>query len=320
VLRGARQTGKTHLLSEFGRSHFRAVHRIDFQEDPAACTLFAGALTPRRLVSAIELYLDTDIDLGTDLLFLDELQDCPRALTSLKFFCEQLPELAVCSAGSLLGVVHAESSFPVGKVHFLDLHPLSFLEFGAAVGEGRRVEYLQSLTTEDRIPDAVHATLMELVRCYFVVGGMPEAVNAYAALRDHPRRGFEAARTAQRDLVDAYVRDFAKYADAVRTDRILAVFEGLPAQLAKANKKFIPTQVRPGTRHATFQSAVDWLVAAGLVHRVPIANSGELPFSAFTVPNRFKLYPLDVGLLGRCGRPSDQVMCVPAGRVQGATP
>lgn len=297
VLRGARQVGKTHLLTEFGQTAFRALHVLNFQSDPAAASLFEGNLTPARLLQRIELYLDVDIDISEDLLFLDEIQDCPRALTSLKFFAEQLPQLAVASAGSLLGVVHSESAFPVGKVSFLDLRPLSFYEFLDAVGQARTLAYLQELTLGEAIPDAIHEQLTHWVRCYTVVGGMPASVLAFVA-GGALHRGFDGARTVQRDLLDAYTRDFAKYTDHRRTDRIQQVFEHIPAMLSRESRKFVPSAIRKGSRHATYESAIDWLVNAGLVHRVSICNSGELPFAAHTRSNRFKLYLVDVGLLG----------------------
>ena len=298
VLRGVRQTGKSFSLREFGVQYFQNYHLVNFQEDPDFNSIFAGSLTPARIIEALELLLNRNINPATDLLILDEIQDCPRAITSLKYFYENMPDLAICCAGSLLGVVHSDSPFPVGKVTFLDLHPLSFKEFLSALAEDRVLDYLQNLNSTSTIPDVIHKQCLQLLREYFVVGGMPEVVNLYQQQREHRHLAFADVRAKQRDLLDAYIRDFAKYADTVRADRILAVFNAIPAQLAKDNRRFIAAKVIDKGRYSKLQTAIDWLTGAGLAVKVPIANSGELPFAAFTQENRFKLYFFDTGLLG----------------------
>ncbi len=298
VLRGARQTGKTHALTALGEQYFSACHALNFQESPELARLFEGSLSPTSIIESIEFFLDTNINIQTDLLIFDEIQDCPSALTSLKYFCEKMPELALCCAGSLLGVVHTEASFPVGKVTFLDLYPLSFAEFLGAVGEDRMLSFVKNVHRQTQIPALVHEKLLGLLKEYLIVGGLPEVVDVYRHARTHRREAFELVRARQQDLLNAYVRDFAKYADVVRSDRILSVFSSIPAQLAKENKKFVTSKVISGGRYSTLQSAIDWLEGAGLVIKVPIANAGELPFSAFTQENRFKLYFFDTGLLG----------------------
>ncbi len=302
VLRGARQTGKSYALMEFGKQHFPACHVLNFQEDPGLDTLFQGSLSPTGIIQSLEFFLETDINTQTDLVIFDEIQDCPRALTSIKYFCEKMPELALCCAGSLLGLVHSEDSFPVGKATFLDLYPLSFMEFLGAIDETRMLTFLQNIDQDTRIPELIHASLLDLLKEYFIVGGLPEVVDVYRRNREYRRAAFEQARACQQDLLDAYVRDFAKYADSVRADRILAVFSAIPAQLAKENKKFMPSGVIAAGSYSALQSAIDWLAGAGLVIKTPIANSGELPFSTFTRENRFKLYIFDTGLLGALAR------------------
>ncbi|MCF6217097.1 MAG: AAA family ATPase [Emcibacter sp.] len=298
ILRGARQVGKSHALASFGKQNFAACHMLNFQENPELGSLFDGPLSPKSLIESIEILLDCSIDLQNDLVIFDEIQDCPRALTSLKYFCEKMPELAICCAGSLLGVVHSEEPFPVGKATFVDLYPLSFEEFLGAIGETRLLAYLQKVEPQTRIPEAIHNNLLGLLKEYFIVGGLPEVVGIYRQQRAHRREAFEQVRKLQLDLLDAYVRDFAKYADNVRSSRILAVFSAIPAQLARENKKFVASKAMPGGRYSNLQSAIDWLEGAGLIIKVPITNSGELPFSAFTKENRFKLYFFDTGLLG----------------------
>lgn len=304
VLRGARQTGKSHALMAFGKDNFTACHCLNFQENPELSSLFEGALSPAGLIEALEFFLDTNINIQTDLVIFDEIQDCPRALTSVKYFCEKMPELALCCAGSLLGVTHTESSFPVGKVTFLHLYPLSFTEFLQALNEGRSLKFINDINQQSQISELIHERLLDLLKEYLIVGGLPEVVDIYRQNRSahthHStrREAFKLVRKRQQDLLSAYSQDFAKYANGTRSDRILAVFSSIPAQLAKENKKFASSAVMPGGRYSNLQSAIDWLEGAGLVIKVPIANTGELPFSAFTQENRFKLYFFDTGLLG----------------------
>ena len=298
ILRGTRQVGKSYALEQFGQMHFAQHHVVNFQENLSLHGLFDKALSPADIVQGLEFALDRSINPEQDLLIFDEIQDCPRALTSLKYFYEQMPQLALCCAGSLLGVVQSRSPFPVGKVNFLDLYPLSFQEFLGALDEQRALAYLQGLHQDSHIPAPLHEQLLDLLKKYWIVGGMPEVVDAYRQQRTQRKAAFADVRTRQQDLLDAYVRDFAKYAESARADRILAVLNSLPAQLARENKKFQPAKVIAGGRYSNLQSAIDWLTGAGLVIKVPIANAGELPFSAFTQENRFKLYFFDTGLLG----------------------
>lgn len=312
VLRGARQTGKSHALMAFGEDNFAACHCLNFQENPELASLFEGALSPEGIIEALEFFLDTSINVQTDLIIFDEIQDCPRALTSVKYFCEKMPELALCCAGSLLGVIHTESSFPVGKVTFLDLYPLSFAEFLRAIDEERSFKFIQNLDQQSQISELIHERLLGFLKEYLIVGGLPEIVDIYRQYRSERRKAFDLARSRQQDLLSAYSQDFAKYANGIRSDRILAVFSSIPAQLAKENKKFVSSTVVSGGRYSNLQSAIDWLEGAGLVIKVPIANTGELPFSAFTQENRFKLYFFDTGLLGALAQLSATALYIEA--------
>lgn len=301
ILKGARQTGKTYLLTQFGNNEFEHLHYVNFQKNRELHEIFTGNLTPARLLELLEFVLDASIDIHKDILFFDEVQDCPRALTSLKYFCEELPELALVCAGSLLGVVHSESAFPVGKVSFLNLYPMSLEEFLEALGEERSLQIISELTSSDSIPFVVHKHLMEMVKEYMVVGGMPEVVSLYKDMRENRNNAFKQVRSKQNELITAYMGDFSKYSGKVRANEIVAVFESIPAQLAKENKKYISSQVIPGGRFSKLSSSIDWLTGAGLIYKVKITNSGELPFSGFTKENRFKLYFFDSGLLGALG-------------------
>jgi len=301
ILKGARQVGKTYLLNKFGMEEFQKIHYLNFQKNKELGEIFDGNLSPVRILELIEFILDSSIDKEKDVVFFDEIQDCPRALTSLKYFYEDMPELALVCAGSLLGVVHSDSAFPVGKVSFLNLYPMSFKEFLLALGDSKGLKFITDITKKDKIPLIVHNHFMEILKEYFIVGGMPEVVSLYIQNRKNKNFGFEKVRAKQDELITAYMGDFSKYSGKVKSSEIVSLFEAIPAQLAKENKKFISSKVISGGRFSKLRSSIDWLVGAGLIIKVKIANSGELPFSAFTMENRFKLYLFDIGLLGALG-------------------
>lgn len=301
ILKGARQVGKTYLLLEFGKNEFRKIHYLNFQKNKELSKIFEGDLSPKKILELVEFVIDSSIDIDRDVVFFDEIQDCPGALTSLKYFCEDMPKLALICAGSLLGVVHSDSPFPVGKVSFLNLYPMSFKEFLIALGDTRSLKFIADITKKDNIPLIVHNHFMEILKEYFIVGGMPEVVSLYIQNRENKNSGFEKVRAKQNELITAYMGDFSKYSGKVKSSEIVSLFEAIPAQLAKENKKFISSKVISGGRFSKLRSSIDWLTGAGLVIKVKIVNSGELPFSAFTSENRFKLYLFDVGLLGALG-------------------
>jgi predicted AAA+ superfamily ATPase len=221
-----------------------------------------------------------------------------------------MPQLAVCCAGSLLGVVHPKEPFPVGKVTFLHLHPLSYGEFIQARDAAAFTAWSQ-ITRRSAVPGVVHERLMSLLREYLVVGGMPEVVATCVAQPPAGLRTFELVRRKQQDLLTAYMGDFSKYAEAVRGQEIVALFESIPSQLSRENKRFRPSQALAGGRFSRLKNALDWLVGAGIAHKVHVANSAELPFSAFTQENRLKLYLLDVGLLGALARLAPAALMAP---------
>ena len=298
VLLGARQVGKTYALKAFGKLQFRATHYLNFQERPELNEIFTGNLSAEKLLQGISFALDAPISPQEDLLILDEIQDCPGALTSLKYFCENLPQLAVCAAGSLLGVSFPSAPFPVGKVEFLQLHPMTFQEFLAAC-DPKGFRAFQQISTRDVPTDLVHRHLMASYREYLVVGGLPEVVALHATQKGNAAvDSFAAVREKQNALLSAYFRDIAKYCGKVNASSITAVLESIPRQLAREHKKFVATVVAPDTRFSRLQSAVDWLVHAGLLLRTSIVNSAEIPFAAFASPGAYKLYLFDVGLLG----------------------
>jgi len=313
ILRGTRQTGKTYLLCDFGQNEFRKVHHVNFQKDPKSGKMFSQSLSPSAILEALEFYLDSRINIDEDLLFFDEIQDCPKALTSLKYFYEDLPQMAVVCAGSLLGVSQSKEPFPVGKVSYLNLYPMSFEEFLLALGDKKGFQKLRSISKKDRIPESIHEHFMERLKEYYVVGGMPEAVKTYVNSAKRRAEAFLEVREKQSELITSYMSDFSKYSGRVRGNDIVAVFESIPSQLARENKKFKAKDVCSRGRFSRLQSPIDWLCSAGLLIKVKITNSGEVPLEAFTKENRFKLYLFDIGILGALARLSPKSIFYQAG-------
>lgn len=292
TLNGARQVGKTWLLKEFGRLHFENVAYVSLDSDSLARSYFDSGLDVARIIESLSLELDMDIQPGKTLVILDEVQACPKAITSLKYFCEDAPEYAVAAAGSLLGISATEGTgFPVGKVNMLDLHPLTFTEFLDATGNERFRKLVESGDAE--MMGAFSGKLTELLKRYYVVGGMPEAVSAYAAEQD-----VRAARAVQQEILDGYVRDFAKRIPPRLLARAMLAWESIPGHLSQENKKFIFGQVRKGARAADFEESLAWLEQAGLICKVRRASKPHVPLSSYCNMNAFKVFMLDVGLLG----------------------
>jgi predicted AAA+ superfamily ATPase len=304
ILRGARQVGKTWSLLEFGKDEFQNCHYINFEKDPLAAKIFDKDLSPKRILDELSFRLSAPIHPASDLLILDEIGLSPRALTALKYFSEEMPELTLCAAGSLLGVTLGESSFPVGKVEFLDLFPLNFYEFLWAMEDEKSIAFIDAVKRETRIPEVVHDHLWEQWKRYLIVGGLPEAVSTFARLRnENLYDAFEQVRKKQQDLITAYHADVAKHSGKVNAMQIERVWSNVPAQLSReedgGSSKFRFKDVVPGrNRFEHLAGPIDWLTAARLVIKVPIVNTSAIPLSAHTKENAFKLYFFDVGLLG----------------------
>ena len=304
VLKGARQVGKTHLLEAFGKANFLQTAYINFEEDAEAGELFDGRLDPARIVQRLSLYLNKEIEASGTLIILDEIQQCQKAITALKYFCEKAPEYTVAGAGSHLGIRMREGrSFPVGKVDFLTLRPMSFLEFLNACGKERLVDYLTGLEQPESIPGPIHTELMDLAKSYLFVGGMPEVVATYVETSN-----FERVRSVQKDLLTAFAADFSKYAAASDIPKIHALWDSVPNQLAKANKKFIYAKMRAGARSREYESGMSWLLDCGLLHRVPHLTNPRRPLSHYW-DGGFKIYLFDVGLLAaKAGIPAESLL------------
>lgn len=290
VIRGARQVGKTWLMKEFGRSQYTKVAYINFDSNPRMERLFAGDLSIQRLIIGLQLEANINIESANTLIIFDEVQEVPRALTSLKYFNENAPEYDIVAAGSLLGVaLHQGTSFPVGKVEFFDLYPLTFDEFLRALGKERYADLLRDdlLLTND-----FRETYTELLAQYTFIGGMPEPVFTFSQKND-----FAEVRQIQQRILEAYEQDFSKHAPNEIVPRLRMLWQSVPSQLALEKKKFVYQNIKPGARAREFELAMRWLLDCGLIHQVYRVSKPGLPLAAYQDLSAFKLYMLDVGLL-----------------------
>lgn len=286
IIEGARQVGKTWLMKEFGSQAYADTVYINFDSNSRMAELFASDLNTDRLIMGIELYAGKKIDADNTLLLFDEVQEVPRALTSLKYFYEDAPQYHIICAGSLLGIaLHGGTSFPVGKVDFLSLYPLSFKEFLTATAGERFVQLLDSQDYPMITP--FKQTYIDALKQYYFVGGMPEAVQSFVEEKD-----FNEVRSIQKRILAAYEQDFSKHAPIEIVPKIRMVWNSIPSQLAKENKKFIYGLVREGGRAKDYEAAIMWLCDCGLVHKISRVNAAGVPLKAF------KLFVVDVGLLG----------------------
>lgn len=292
IIEGARQVGKTWLMKEFGRQAYEDTVYINFDSNSRMAELFASDLDTDRLITGLELYAGCKILADNTLLIFDEVQEVPRALTSLKYFFENAPQYHIVCAGSLLGIaLHQGTSFPVGKVDFLKLFPLSFREFLMATGKERFAELLdrqdfQMITTFKQ-------TYTEALKHYYFVGGMPEAVQSFVESKD-----FNEVRDIQKRILAAYEQDFSKHAPNEIVPKIRMLWNSIPSQLAKENKKFIYGLIREGARAKEYETAILWLSDCGLVHKISRVNAAGIPLKAYEDLKAFKLFLVDVGLLG----------------------
>lgn len=304
VLRGARQVGKTWALKEFGRLNYERVAYFSLEklgpDTPSEYAQFFEATNdPQRIIDSLSLASGVSIKPDSTLIVLDEIQDCPAALSSLKYFCEDAPDFHVACAGSLLGVALAsdDQSFPVGKVTFRDMHPMTFSEFLRATGSANLDEFCCNIEELAPIPDLFANQLSEKLQQYFAVGGMPEAVETWNEERD-----FSVVDQVLGDLIDSYERDFAKHGGKAGFAKISRIWNSMPTQLARENKKFLFGLVREGARAREYEDALVWLENAGLVTRVTRSTQPGLPLSSHDETSAFKLYCLDVGVLRRLSR------------------
>jgi len=302
IIRGARQVGKTWLMKEFGTIAYNETIYINFDNNPQMNELFAADMRIERIVTGLELYVGHKINAGSALLIFDEIQEAPKALSSLKYFTETAPQYQIICAGSLLGVaLHQGTSFPVGKVEFMDLYPLSFTEFMRAMGKEQFVELLAKGDFE--MATTFKQDYIDLLKYYYYVGGMPEVVQSFVDNRD-----FNETREIQQHILYAYEQDFSKHAPNEIVPRIRMLWNSIPAQLTKENKKFIYGIIKDGARAKDYEMALMWLSDCGLVHKVHRVTTPSIPLKAYEDSKAFKLFLADVGLLSCMVRLNQSVL------------
>lgn len=292
VLKGARQVGKTWLMKEFGQNYYDSYVYFNFDEEDELKSIFEANKNPQRIIELLSLIAGEKILPGKTLIIFDEIQECPEALNTLKYFREKANEYHVIAAGSLLGTLLAQpKSYPVGMVNLLDIYPLTFDEFLEATDESL-YEYYSSIQKERPIEEIFHNRLLEAYNYYLIIGGMPECVSSWIAHKDPAK-----ISQIQKELIEVYENDFSKHNGKVNSGRILMVFRSIVAQLAKSNEKFMYGAVREGGRARDFEEAIEWLVSAGMLNRVYNVSKMEHPLAAFDKLDQFKLFVFDTGLL-----------------------
>ena len=302
IIQGARQVGKTWLMKTFGKTDFEQVIYLNFESSERLKNLFVADFNIQRILSVIEIETNQKIDVANCLLIFDEVQEAEKGLTALKYFYEQAPQYYIIAAGSLLGVsLQKNNSFPVGKVDFLQLYPLSFIEFLQNTGEALLANELVNKNWE--VVSTFHEKLVEKLRLYYFIGGMPEAVVSYIENND-----LKMVRTIQQKIIIGYENDFAKHAPNEIVPKIRMVWQSLISQLAKENRKFIYGQIKKGSRAKDFETAINWLVDAGLVLKVNRIETPMLPLNAYADFDSFKLFLLDVGLLNAIGNIDQKIL------------
>lgn len=292
IIMGARQVGKTWLMKEFGKTHYEKTAYISFYNNKRMDDVFQADFDIKRILMNLNIESGVTITPGDTLIILDEIQDSPKVLESLKYFCEEAPQYHVVAAGSLLGVtIHEGVSYPVGKVDLLDLYPLNFREFLYAMDEQSLADAL--VTKDYALIDNFSEKYLFWLKNYYYVGGMPAVVDEFRQNRDYAE-----VRQIQNDIVRQYEGDFGKHVDARTLPRIRLVWDSVPLQLAKENKKFFFGQIKKGARSSEYEIAIQWLVDCGLIYKVNRVNEPNMPLKAYKSMNAYKLFVLDVGLLG----------------------
>lgn len=304
ILNGARQVGKTYILKQFGQNEYKKFAFFSLDRDQKIIEVFEKGGNVSDILLALSAISEVDITPGDTLVVLDEIQNCPKALEALKYICEDAPDVHVIVAGSLLGLsLHHGVSYPVGKVEELRLYPMTFIEFLNAMGKSRLADIITTKNWD--VMTLIEAEYISLLRQYYYVGGMPAAVLAHI---EH--RGLKEIREIQQQIITDYRRDFSKHAPEREVPRINMVWDSIPAQLAKENKKFVYGAVKKSARAADFEMAIQWLIDAGLAYKMPRVNSAKMPLKFYEDANAFKLFMLDVGLMGAMAETSAQSMLV----------
>ncbi|MCL2310926.1 MAG: ATP-binding protein [Firmicutes bacterium] len=298
ILKGVRQCGKTYTLKEFGSNNYSEVAYFNFEKNDELINLFEKNLEPERIIAELGILFGKIIESEKTLIILDEIQFCNRALTSLKYFCEDTPQYHIVCAGSLLGIALSKPlSFPVGKVDFLTLYPMNFYEFLLANSQEMLCEYLSKLNKIEEISKSFSGKLENFLKSYYISGGMPEAVLTWLETND-----IEKLEIVQQRILESYELDFAKHAPSKDFPKLSAIWRSIPEQLAKENKKFIFGQVKKGLRAKQLEDSLEWLISAGLVHKVVKITKPFIPLSSYSEETFFKLYMVDIGLLRKMSK------------------
>ena len=294
ILKGARQVGKTYILQQFGENNYDNVAYFNFDHDDGLAQLFLDTKNPKRIIEQLALANGKKINPTATLIIFDEIQECPNALNSLKYFCEEANEYHVVCAGSLLGIRLSKTSFPVGKVDFLNLYPMTFSEFLIADNCENLVEVMKQTKEIIEIPKLFESQLIEKLKTYYIIGGMPEAVYSWVNDKD-----IEKINKIQKNILDAYESDFSKHTDASDANKISLIWNGIPSQLARENKKFVYQLIKEGARAREYENALNWLKDANLISKCFLVNKCSFPLKAYQDLSAFKIYMNDVGLLRR---------------------
>lgn len=294
ILKGARQVGKTYILKDFGSKYYDNVAYFNFDHDDGLASLFLNTKDPKRIIEQLSLVNGKKINPVSTLIIFDEIQECPNALNSLKYFCEEAREYHVVCAGSLLGIRLSKTSFPVGKVDFLNLYPMTFSEFLIADDSENLVEVMRKKSEIVNIPKIFEDELIEKLKTYYIVGGMPEVVYSWVNDKD-----IEKVNKIQHNILSAYENDFSKHTDASEANKISLIWNGIPSQLSRENKKFVYQVVKEGARAREYEGALNWLNDANLITKCYLVNKCAFPLKAYYDLSAYKIYMNDVGLLRR---------------------
>ena len=294
ILRGARQVGKTFILKEFGEKYYDSVAYFNFDHDDGLSSLFNNTKDPKRILEQLALISGKKINPETTLIIFDEVQECPDALNSLKYFKEEAPSYHVVCAGSLLGIKLSKTSFPVGKVEFLDMYPMTFSEFLIADNLENLVTLMNETKEIKAFPKMFEDMLIEKLKTYYIVGGMPEVVYSWVNDKD-----IEKVNKIQKDILDSYENDFSKHVDSKEANKISLIWNGIPSQLARENKKFVYQVIKEGARAREYEGALNWLNDANLIAKCYLVSKCSFPLKAYEDLSSYKIYMNDVGLLRR---------------------
>lgn len=294
ILKGARQIGKTYILKQFGEENYEGIAYFNFDHDEDLYNLFSKTKDPKRILEQLAFIYGKAILPEKTLIIFDEIQECPNALNSLKYFQEEANEYHIVCAGSLLGIRLSHTSFPVGKVEFLNMYPMTFSEFLIADNCENMVEYMKSIKDIQSIPDIFFNQLEEKLKAYFIIGGMPEAVKAWVNEKD-----IELVNNIQENILKAYENDFSKHTQNSEANKISLIWNSIPSQLAKENKKFLYQTVKEGARAREYENALNWLNDANLIYKIYNVRKTDFPLKAYNDLSAFKIYMNDIGLLRR---------------------